>query len=333
MKATWIALAVAATACTDPPPPEGPQVTSFVEVKEIPLSVNVQIDLLFVIDDSPAMAPLQAKLATDYRRLIEYVAATSYGEPPDLHVGVVTADVADQGRLRRATFLADAPRFAWQRERNYQGLLADAFVDLAAVGASGSTSARPIEAMQRALSAYVNPGFVRDDAYLVVVILAAGDDQGTEPIADAAHALKSMKLDPAKVAVAAGVGCDGAAPRLDALLAQFPNRNARGALCDADLTPLVAATHQLLKAVLGQACFEARLVEPHDCNGWLLDPTTGDQAALPTCDGAGATHCWFLRPSDGQWPCDGKTSPQLAPDVTPFPAWAHLECAVEPGSP
>jgi hypothetical protein len=49
---------------------------------KIPISINANIDVLFVIDNSPTMAPFASKLATNVRELIH--AITPMGGP-DLH--------------------------------------------------------------------------------------------------------------------------------------------------------------------------------------------------------------------------------------------------------
>ncbi|CAN5768180.1 hypothetical protein BH11MYX3_BH11MYX3_06860 [soil metagenome] len=320
------------TACVAEPMqvPDEP-IRSVVEHHEWPFVINAQIDLLFVIDNSPAMAAAQTKLAGDYRAMIELLGATSIGLP-DVHIGVVTTDPRDRGELRRAAFLADAPRFAWQRERNYTGPIADAFVDLAAVGVSGATNSQPLDAMLQALA--VNPGFVREDAYLAVVILTAGDDHGTAVIDDVVHAIKSLKTDPSKVMVSGAFGaCDAnditatAAPRLAAFVDQFPNRNAHALLCDADLTPLITPATLLLRATLGQPCLGSTLREPHECKAWLVDPHSDQQELLPECASPTSDRCWSLRPDDQA--CPGGQGLHLRPSWFPFSATLMFDCVVE----
>ncbi len=200
------ALCFAAGACTDPAPVEEPVTISAVVRHELPFAgAHRNIDLLFVIDSSPAMAPHRARLLENYRRYVEILEAQP-GGLPDLHIGVVTADVGtrgpndvgpgptigtgagactsegDRGELRRATaeggtFLSDVVRPDGSRARNYAGSLADAVLGLADVGAAGCTYARPLEAMRRALAGNpANAGFLRPDAYLAVVLITAGDD-------------------------------------------------------------------------------------------------------------------------------------------------------------
>ncbi len=197
-------LAVAGVACTDPAPPDGPGVTSGVTRIEVPIAINSNVDLLFVIDNSPGAAPHRAKLLASYRRYME-VLESRPGGLTDVHIGVVTTDVGtrggydlgaapaigtgpgsctsegDGGELRRAAsvdgnFISDLSRPDGTRERNYTGSLADAFVQLADAGSSGCTYARPLEATRRALANPANEGFFRRDAFLAVVLITPDDD-------------------------------------------------------------------------------------------------------------------------------------------------------------
>ncbi len=336
MKHLAVACLALAACVAEPPPPAGEQVTSFVEQKVVPMFYNAKIDILFVIDSSPAMAAAQQKLIADYRAMMRTLSQSAIGELPDVHIGVTTADAVDQGRLRRASFLSDAPRFGWNRERNYGGRLDDGFVDLASVGATGHARVQPLDAVLRALSPSVNPGFVRDEAYIEIVILTAADDQSTTAVADVVHALKSFKTDPGKILVTGAFGAcakDGVtateAPRLAAFLEQFPNRNAHTTLCE-DLTPLVAISSQLLKYAIGEPCMEAKLARPFECSGWLADPTSRDTIPMFECSATNTDRCWEIRSELQNCPAGDHQSIHLKPFAVPFPATLLFECVADP---
>lgn len=173
---------------------------------EIPIGGTNQIDVLFVIDNSPAMAGKTERVAAHMTAFAD-VMATLVGGVPDLHVGVITADLGttgsdgttgaaigtagqggcagtgDRGVLRVGTapivghYLSDAP-VETGRQRNYTGELAPALVAMADVGTSGCAYARPLEATTRALALghLDNTGFLRESAYLAVIHISASDD-------------------------------------------------------------------------------------------------------------------------------------------------------------
>ena len=58
--------------------------------------MNRNVDILFVIDDSPSMADKQTNLAKNFPDFIN-VLNTIQGGLPDVHIGVVTSDVGSKG--------------------------------------------------------------------------------------------------------------------------------------------------------------------------------------------------------------------------------------------
>src|SRR3954454_2054806 len=67
-----------------------------VEAKDIPVNINRDLDLLFLIDDSPSMADKQANLADNFPKFIEVLNSIP-GGLPNVHIGVVTSDMGTQG--------------------------------------------------------------------------------------------------------------------------------------------------------------------------------------------------------------------------------------------
>ena len=320
------AMVLALAACTtESPTREGEHLTSFVDQRVIPMFVNTQIDVLFVIDSSPAMAPVQEKLAGDYRSMIASIQTSTFGGLPDLHIGVTTTDATDQGRLRLGRFLSNVPRFGWQREANYAGALDDEFVDLAAVGTQGQARVQPIDAALRAISPVVNPGFLRPYARLLVVILAASDDDSTTSIEDARRALTATKVDFTKVFVAVASPREIATPRLDAFISAFAPLGERMSLGD-DLTALVDKVGWFLIPLIGYPCFEVPLAEPLDCNAWMQDPASGEELVMPRCTDEITDRCWEKRTDPQNCWLGSHDSIRLHPRFTPFPATLHLEC-------
>ncbi len=165
---------------------------------------NRNLDVLFVIDDSPSMDDKQVALAAAFPQMIDVLGQLE-GGLPDLHIGVVTSDVGTSasdgfapaigqigmggcsgtgkgGDLQMtsamtAPYLSDVAAADGTRVRNFQGELRDAFSQLARVGSGGCGFEQHLSAVERALGYNPqNAGFVRPSANLAVVILADEDD-------------------------------------------------------------------------------------------------------------------------------------------------------------
>ncbi len=179
-----------------------------VEFKDIPVNINRNVDLLFVIDDSPSMADKQANLAANFPNFIN-VLNTIQGGLPDVHIGVVTSDVGSKGTQDSAPgaaigqignggcsgngkngdlqvaggapvtgkFISDIKQPDGTRTKNYTGNLDAVFGQMAKVGAGGCGFEQHLEGMKRALDKNpANAGFLRPDAYLAIIIIADEDD-------------------------------------------------------------------------------------------------------------------------------------------------------------
>jgi len=162
-----------------------------------------KLDMLFVIDDSSEVRLPQDSLIRNFPTLM-----TRLMDPPglpDLHIAVISTDMgAGDGSIAScdttggqngifqhvprgscsstgldpgATYIADNGTV-----RNYTGDIANVFGCIAALGEQGCGFEHQFAAMLRALGAdgraapVENQGFLRDDAYLVVVMLTNEDD-------------------------------------------------------------------------------------------------------------------------------------------------------------
>ena len=170
------------------------------EVAVIPLEPSRDIDILFMIDNSGAMREEQEALVASFDRFID-VLSGSEGGLPNLHIGVVSSNVGagndgsdgcegsgDNGALQNAprgvcnppdgAYIVDNGNGDGSRTRNYEGELADTFSCIAQLGTLGCSFEQPLESLKRALepSNSGNAGFLRDDAWLVLVLLTDEDD-------------------------------------------------------------------------------------------------------------------------------------------------------------
>ncbi|HTE51656.1 MAG TPA: hypothetical protein VK698_12470 [Kofleriaceae bacterium] len=177
--------------------------------KEIPVNLNRDIDILWVIDNSSSMDQEQNSLARNFPEFVR-VLETIEGGLPNIHMGVVSSDVGtgdgdgngldrkcdgqgDDGRLLAegdpsgtpcpaltdgASFIEDIAvnEDGTMRQANYTGLLEDQFSCMAVLGTEGCGFEQHLESMRRALTEGNNPGFLRDDAFLAVIFIQDEDD-------------------------------------------------------------------------------------------------------------------------------------------------------------
>jgi hypothetical protein len=170
---------------------------------------SAKMDILFMVDNSPSMAPLQAKLAAAFPDLMKVLQSLPSGVP-DLHIGVVSSDMGagvfgdeqvpgcrhggDGGRLQVAaragctvTGLTDAfisvhadPSTGALVTNYGDQALPDVFSCIALLGQDGCGFEQPFASVRRALDPALAPaenaGFLRADAYLAVVLLSNEDD-------------------------------------------------------------------------------------------------------------------------------------------------------------
>jgi hypothetical protein len=175
-----------------PPLDEPPSMTQSRVVAQVLPVESTAVDILFVIDDSRSMTDEQKQLGIWSSELFDVL--SSSGEPPDLHIAVVSSGFAIPGLkgcelggngnlhvggalLRQSRFLRDVAGPSG-RERNYDGTLTDTFAKMALVGDGGCGFEQPFKAARSALSGLTpgSEGFLRDDALLLVVFVTDEDD-------------------------------------------------------------------------------------------------------------------------------------------------------------
>ncbi len=193
------------TGCPDRSIDKIPPTQSGVVVKKIPVSAD--IDILFVIDNSASTVDKQTVFSQNFPKFVQALDAFPMGRP-NLHIGVIntTVDIAtpgyangnlgcpspdplDNGKLQNTPkipgctpptgpFIADLKNPDGSRTVNYAGTLEQTLSCIALIGAEGCGFEAQLEAMKRALdgSRPDNAGFIRNGAYLGVIILTDEDD-------------------------------------------------------------------------------------------------------------------------------------------------------------
>src|SRR5687768_11279861 len=170
------------------------------ELKDIPVDVNRQVDILFVVDNSSSMREEQTNLSQNFPRFIEALSQIE-GGLPDVHIGVISTDLG-AGNFQGASdcqtnggagedgYLIVRPECAGSitddkkyltsggaEGNNFTGNLETVFQCMAELGDDGCGFEQPLEAVYRALALDGRNGdFLRPNAFLAIVILSDEDD-------------------------------------------------------------------------------------------------------------------------------------------------------------
>ncbi len=197
-----LATTVSLVACTDREVARVDPRQNKEQEKEIPVEVNRDLDILFVIDNSNSMRDEQISLAANFGNFIN-VLNNIEGGLPNIHIGVATTDLGagpynitgctgngDNGVLQNAAvgpagcstpsekWISDIGDEMGNRTKNYAGGLSEAFSCIAQLGTNGCGFEQPLESMLLALqnTSGQNTGFLRPDAFLAVIIITDEDD-------------------------------------------------------------------------------------------------------------------------------------------------------------
>jgi len=287
-------LAACTTASSTPetpgPQPQGTMTWTYLD------GAAPKVDVLFVIDSSAAMAPY----ATQVQQTLQEVAYTAQtrlrGPRANLHVGVLTGDMSLGGAMQTST-LVSGPYMVDRVTptvdlRNYQGDFSTTMVAMTAVGTAGADRVQPLEAIQAALSGAHNAGFVRDDAALAIVVIAAEDDASPGDPLDYRAFVQGLKADAADAMIAV------AAPTGSTRLTAF----ADGKVASLDSDGIVAFIFQ--NACVPDASSEGAPFTCLDASLYDAEPAvTGVQPSCTVSDSGGsyeacsdavATPCWRI---------------------------------------
>jgi hypothetical protein len=189
----------------------------------LPSLGSQKVDILFMVDNSSSMAPLQAKLNAGFPAFINALRALPAG-PPDMHIAVISSDTGpgkfDLPSLR-CSFRGDQGAFQSQPRGNctaspllrgqtflqvvngvpsYAGDIADAFACIAALGDTGCGFEGQLKSVRWALDPVnlppQNQGFLRPEARLVVVLVTNEDDCSLPDDSDLADPSQTLMSDP-----------------------------------------------------------------------------------------------------------------------------------------
>lgn len=139
---------------------------------------NSQIDMLWVVDNSGSMDPLQQNMTTNFNSFMDQFVSKGY----DFHLAVTSTD----------TYLAlsqfnNTPSYARFSDgvTTHTGVfdilpttpnVVNTFVTNATLGSNGSGDERAFSSFKAALNSNLNTGFLRPSSFFAVVILSDEDD-------------------------------------------------------------------------------------------------------------------------------------------------------------
>jgi len=282
-------------------------------------ATNRKVDILFVVDDTSAMAPHQADLAAGFARLA--AAANQPVRPTSIHAGFIRAGRCDASTRASACDVTEQfLRHEWcGTVNNFGGPFTSTFGCLADLGAD---DCGPVQPLAAAVTLLTGPplagweGFLRPDAYLLVVIVTASDDASgppgaPTPVLDIAASLKALKADSSQVLVSV-VGPDGCGAsvqpyaRLTEFVNQFGANGIAVGLCSnalaVALDRVLSYTNESLQPPCVQNVRDTDPTQPGlqaSCS--VLDYATdqngnGTIVAIPGCDVSGPP-CWHFTPN------------------------------------
>ena len=189
--------------CDPVQPPPVP--VSRTEVLQLKATPNPDLDLLFVIDDSPSMADKQAALGAAFPRFADEL-GNLRGGTPNIHLGVISSDMGTKGSAviepgppvgaagGQGSCLGTGKGGALQKgmaalegddvfavanrdgTKNFNGGLAETFRLMASLGALGCGFEQHLHALRTSFTHPLNEGFLRPSANLAVILLADEDD-------------------------------------------------------------------------------------------------------------------------------------------------------------
>ncbi len=220
-------------------------------------NLNNDLDILFLVDDSLSMAPIQTKLVQNFPVFINVLESLPAGLP-NVHIAVTTSSMgagAFTSQVQGCT-TPDLGNFVYQprastnplcataqitdgrhfiesmnnnTQNNFSGDITDVFSCIAQVGQNGCGFEHQLAAVRAALGDPTmgqaapsgNDGFLRDDAYLAIIWITNEDDCSAPP--------DSQLFDPSQMSVTDPLG-----PLVSYRCTRF------GILCDGQMPPMMA---------------------------------------------------------------------------------------------
>lgn len=141
-------------------------------IKGYNLSVSPKVDILFIIDDSGSMGSAQATVAQNIQ---QFTTAMEKNQFLDYQVGVISSSIGPMYSKRSGKLIGN-PNIISRTTPNGISILPS---NISSVGTSGDSLEKffdpVLEAVDPALN--LNPGFIRSDAFFVLIVITDAEDQ------------------------------------------------------------------------------------------------------------------------------------------------------------
>lgn len=294
----WCAILLSLLGCAEELEPLDVSEESHVVSFDIPGTIPVDLDVVFVIDDSPALRPYRDRV----REVAWWFDANLRQLPfrAQRHVDVVTTSGRHRG------LLVDELRPDGEHVTNFTGTFTDALGALLVTEIPIDAPARPLGAIEQA---FANRYVVHPYGYLMVVTISARDDQSPRAPSDYARIVELAKQ--AWRTRAIGIYPPGAA-RLDAFHDALGVSNTAFSI-DAESYFDALGWPMLPEHPIASPC----IAEPADrdpladgiqpeCTISVIDDDTRVETAVPACAVTDAPSCWHV-----------EHDPVSCPDVEP----------------
>jgi hypothetical protein len=154
-----------------------------------------KLDILWIVDDSGSMDDEQASLGTNFSAFIDDFITKDV----DFKMAITTTDTSSANKKGRMVTTSDTKLTSAKAKANEAQFKAD-FKSLVKVGVAGSGYEKGLEASEGFMSRYA-ASFLRQDAYLAVVIISDEEDQSSKTVAQYTDYLKTFKNEAGLVKV------------------------------------------------------------------------------------------------------------------------------------
>jgi len=270
------------------PSQDEPSETSYITYKDLPVQEwRHPVDLVFVIDTTPEMAPLHDKLVAQFAKLADFIETAAV--TMDLQIMVIDADVASSNASHPLHMLS-LPTGGY--DRSYSRSLSEELAALVPTTYTASSN-QPLAALLAALGS--DPAFRHDGTQVMPVIITNHDDGSPDSVDSYFTQLRALG-SPWPLEPMIGLVDAPEAARLEQFFESQAEPYDHANIADDDWSVVLRSFE--VKTTLGLPCIDAKLVEPFDC---AFSATTGArETVLPTCD-ASATNrpCYQLAPHEG----------------------------------